>query len=140
MKELQVSLGERSYPIFIGRDLLGGNAPAWHSFVHGHQACIVSNDRVAPLYLNQVKAGLAGKQLAEVILPDGESHKTLEIVSRVFDTLLEENHNRSTTLIALGGGVVGGYVRFCGSLLPARRLFCSVADNIAGDGGLISRR
>ena len=95
MKELQVSLGERSYPIFIGRDLLGASAPAWQSFVRGHQACIVSNDRVAPLYLDRVRAGLGDKQLAEVILPDGESHKTLEVASRVFDTLLEKNHNRS---------------------------------------------
>ncbi len=112
MKELQVSLGERSYPIFIGRDLLGAGAPAWQSFVRGHQACIVSNDRVAPLYLDRVRAGLGDKQLAEVILPDGESHKTLEVASRVFDTLLEKNHNRSTTLIALGGGVVGDMCGF----------------------------
>ncbi|WP_022958428.1 3-dehydroquinate synthase [Spongiibacter tropicus] len=112
MKELQVSLGERSYPIFIGRDLLGASALAWQSFVRGHQACIVSNDRVAPLYLDRVRAGLGDKQLAEVILPDGESHKTLEVASRVFDTLLEKNHNRSTTLIALGGGVVGDMCGF----------------------------
>ena len=112
MKELQVSLGERSYPIFIGRDLLGASAPAWQSFVRGHQACIVSNDRVAPLYLDRVRAGLGDKQLAEVILPDGESHKTLEVASQVFDTLLEKNHNRSTTLIALGGGVVGDMCGF----------------------------
>ena len=112
MKELQVSLGERSYPIFIGRDLLGENGPAWPSYVRGHQACIVSNDRVAPLYLERVKDGLDTKQLASVILPDGEAHKTLDVLSSVFDTLLQENHNRSTTLIALGGGVVGDMCGF----------------------------
>lgn len=112
MKQLQVSLGERSYPIFIGRDLLGSQSLDWPAFVRGNQACVVSNDRVAPLYMHAVKQELAGKRLSEVVLPDGEVHKSLAVVSTVFDRLLEDNHNRSTTLVALGGGVVGDMCGF----------------------------
>lgn len=112
MKQLQVSLGERSYPIFIGRDLLTSGEVAWPGYIRGNQACVVSNDRVAPLYLEKVTAQLADKQLAEVILPDGEANKTLDVLAGVFDRLLADSHNRSTTLLALGGGVVGDVCGF----------------------------
>lgn len=112
MKQLQVSLGERSYPIFIGRDLLAGGGLDWQRYIGGKQACIVSNDRVAPLYLDAVASQLEGKQLSTVVLPDGEANKTLDVMATVFDRLLTDNHNRSTTLIALGGGVVGDMCGF----------------------------
>lgn len=112
MKQLQVSLGERSYPIFIGRNLLDNPDVDWASYVRGNQACVVSNDRVAPLYMAAAKQALAGKRLSEVVLPDGEAHKSLAVAATVFDRLLEENHNRSTTLVALGGGVVGDMCGF----------------------------
>ncbi|MDX1504829.1 MAG: 3-dehydroquinate synthase [Spongiibacter sp.] len=111
MKQLQVSLGERSYPIFIGRGLMQNQA-LWLPFIKGRQACVVSNDVVAPLYLESVRQALTGKQASECILPDGESNKSLQVLSRVYDHLLAENHNRTTTLIALGGGVVGDMCGF----------------------------
>jgi len=112
MKQLQVSLGERSYPIFIGRDLLAGEGLDWQRYIGGKQTCVVSNDRVAPLYLDAVARQLEGKQLSTVVLPDGEANKTLDVMATVFDRLLTDNHNRSTTLIALGGGVVGDMCGF----------------------------
>lgn len=111
MKNLELDLGERSYPIFIARDLLG--APdLWRKYITSQQVCIVTNDTIAPLYLEKLKAQLSDKTVCEVILPDGEAYKTLATLEQIFDTLLEENHNRTTTLIALGGGVVGDMCGF----------------------------
>ncbi|MGH1372461.1 MAG: 3-dehydroquinate synthase [Cellvibrionaceae bacterium] len=106
MRTLNVDLGDRSYPIFIGQHLLA-DPQYLKPFIKGKQVCIVSNETVAPLYLDQVVASLEGLQVSTVILPDGESHKTLDVLSTIYDRLLEDRHNRTTTLIALGGGVVG---------------------------------
>ncbi len=106
MRTLQVDLGDRSYPIYIGQNLLSD--PQWlRPFVKGSQVCVVTNETIAPLYLDRVLALLDGLQVSTVILPDGEAHKTLDVLSTIYDRLLEDRHNRSTTLIALGGGVVG---------------------------------
>jgi 3-dehydroquinate synthase len=111
MKNLELDLGERSYPIFIARDLLG-KADLWCKYIAGRQVCIVTNDTIAPLYLDKLKAQLGDKEVCEVILPDGEAYKTLATLEQIFDTLIEKNHNRGTTLIALGGGVVGDMCGF----------------------------
>ncbi|MEX1668878.1 3-dehydroquinate synthase [Zhongshania guokunii] len=111
MKNLELDLGERSYPIFIAPGILADGA-LWLKYIAGSQVCIVSNDTIAPLYLADLKAQLSEKNVCEVILPDGEAHKTLAVLEQVFDTLLANNHNRSTTLIALGGGVVGDMCGF----------------------------
>ena len=111
MKNLELDLGERSYPIFIARDLLG-KADLWCKYMAGRQVCIVTNDTIAPLYLEKLKAQLGDKEVCEVVLPDGEAYKTLATLEQIFDTLLEKNHNRTTTLIALGGGVVGDMCGF----------------------------
>lgn len=106
MRTLQVDLGDRSYPIYIGQNLLSD--PQWlRPFVKGSQVCVVTNETIAPLYLDRVLALLDGLQVSTLILPDGEAHKTLDVLSTIYDRLLEDRHNRSTTLIALGGGVVG---------------------------------
>lgn len=109
MKTLQVALGERSYPIHIGQDLIAGELLANYC---GDQVMLVSNTTVAPLYLEQVKTALADKHLDEVILDDGESYKTLDTLTQIFDALLENNHSRTTTLVAVGGGVVGDMTGF----------------------------
>jgi len=114
MQTLTLDLAERSYPIYIGEDLVtqGG---LLERHLAGRQAFIVSNDTVAPLYLGPLKESLerAGKlQVDTQILPDGESHKTLETLGRIFDGLLRAGHNRTTTVIALGGGVVGDMAGF----------------------------
>jgi 3-dehydroquinate synthase len=111
MKNLELNLGERSYPIFIARDLLG-KADLWGKYIAGQQVCIVTNDTIAPLYLDKLKTQLGDKEVCEVVLPDGEAYKTLATLEQIFDTLIEKNHNRGTTLIALGGGVVGDMCGF----------------------------
>lgn len=111
MRELQVDLGERSYPILIGEGLLGqGNL--LRPYIHGKQVMIVSNETVAPLYLEKLVGSLNGLQVDTVILPDGEKYKTLDYLNQIFDALLAKRHSRNTTLIALGGGVVGDMTGF----------------------------
>lgn len=110
MLTLNVALGARSYPIYIGSHLLGGDLLARH--VEGDQVMIVTNETIAPLYLETVQAALADYRCDIVVLPDGEQYKTLEILERVFDALLEKRHGRDTTLVALGGGVVGDMTGF----------------------------
>ncbi len=110
MRELTLDLGERSYPIRIAPALLAEND--WPAFVTGNQVCVVTNETIAPFYLERVLGRLAGKQVSVVTLPDGEEHKSLTTLNQIFDRLLEDNHTRKTTLIALGGGVVGDMTGF----------------------------
>ena len=111
MQTLIVELGERSYPIYIGPGLLD-QADLLRPHIPGRQVLVVSNETVAPLYLEQAEAMLAGLQHGAVILPDGEQYKTLEVLNRVFDALLEQRFGRNCTLIALGGGVIGDMAGF----------------------------
>jgi len=111
MNTLRVELGERSYPIYIGSDLLG-RADLLAPHLCGRQAMVVSNEVVAPLYLDKVLSALGGHPHDTVILPDGERFKTLDTVNTVFDALLQRRFNRKATLIALGGGVVGDITGF----------------------------
>ena len=111
MRTLELDLGDKSYPIYIGQDLLS-KAELITPYIHGKQVMIVTNTTVAPLYLEQVKSLLGDYQLAEVILPDGEEFKTLDTVNQIFTALLEAKFDRSCTLVALGGGVVGDMTGF----------------------------
>ncbi len=111
MKTLQVDLAERSYPIYIGTGLLGrSDLVATH--LRGEQVLIVSNETVAPLYMDKARSALAGCRVEEVILPDGEQYKTLEVLNTIFDQLLRGRFDRTSTLVALGGGVVGDMTGF----------------------------
>ena len=113
MRSLTVDLGERSYPIHIGPALLGQPG-----LILPHLAApsvaIVSNTTVAPLYMEQLSGLLraAGVAVTEVVLPDGEVYKTLDTLNSVFDALLRARCERKTTLIALGGGVIGDITGF----------------------------
>jgi 3-dehydroquinate synthase len=111
MKTLQVELGARSYPIYIGSGLLD-RAELLTRHIAGRQVLVVSNETVAPLYLDRVLRSLAGFQCQTVILPDGEQYKTLEIANRIYDALLQNRFDRRCTLVALGGGVVGDITGF----------------------------
>ena len=111
MKTLTVDLGSRSYPIHIGQQLLD-NGELLTRHIRSRQVMVVSNDTVAPLYLESVKQQLTGFETASVILPDGEQYKNLEILNTIFTALLEQRFNRDCTLIALGGGVVGDITGF----------------------------
>lgn len=111
MQTLSVDLGDRSYPIYIGHGLLR-NSDLYTPYIKGRQVLIVSNETIAPLYLEDVKSALADYQVDTVVLPDGEKYKDLNTLNLIFDELLERRHNRTTTLIALGGGVVGDMTGF----------------------------
>lgn len=109
--ELNVDLGERSYPILIGDGLLQ-QAGLLSQYLAGGQCLVVSNDTVAPLYMDALQATIADHNSDRVVLPDGEQFKSLATVETIFDALLSKRHNRTTTLIALGGGVVGDMTGF----------------------------
>ena len=111
VETLNVDLGERSYPIFIGPGLLK-ETDRLRSHLGQGQAVIISNDTVAPLYLDQVKQTLGDSYGWEIILPDGETHKNLGTISQIYDRLLRAKADRQTTLVALGGGVIGDITGF----------------------------
>jgi len=111
MQTLTVDLGDRSYPIYIGPGLLR-NKELYTPHIKGRQVLIVTNETVAPIYLDDVMSALTDYQVDTVILPDGEKYKDLDTLNMIFDELLDRRHNRTTTLIALGGGVVGDMTGF----------------------------
>lgn len=111
MKTLQVELGDRSYPIFIGQGLMT-NAELVKPFVKGEQVLIVTNTTVAPLYLEACEKSFADFTVKSVVLPDGEEFKNLETLNLVFDELIGQRFDRSCTLVALGGGVIGDMTGF----------------------------
>jgi len=114
MKTLQVSLGDRSYPIYIGEGLLS-KPELLTQHIKGSEVLVVSNTTIAPLYLQQVLDLLNDFRCESVILPDGEEFKTLEVMNQVFDSLLQSRFSRRVTLIALGGGVIGDMTGFAAS-------------------------
>jgi 3-dehydroquinate synthase len=111
MQTLTVELGERGYPIYIGSQLLD-DAGLLTPHITGQQVMVVSNETVAPLYLDRLLQGLGDFHTQTVILPDGEQYKTLATVNTIFDALLQHRFDRKCTLIALGGGVVGDITGF----------------------------
>jgi 3-dehydroquinate synthase len=115
MITLHVDLGERSYPIFIGQHLLG-KAELVIPYIHGRQLVIVTNETIAPLYLQQTLKAFANYQCETVILPDGEVYKTIDGVMPIIDCLMQHNLDRKATLIALGGGVIGDMTGFAAAI------------------------
>ena len=105
---LKVDLGERSYPIEIGTGLLK-DVKLLSRTIKGKRLAIITNDVVAPLYLDKLTASLkdAGKEVISIVLPDGEQEKNWESLMKIFDFLMENKCDRKTTLLALGGGVIG---------------------------------
>ncbi len=111
MITLGVDLGARSYPIYIGESLLD-QGELLRRHIPGSSALVVSNTTVAPLYLQTVQQALDDIKHEAVILPDGEEFKNLEVLNTIFDALLQHRFDRNTTIIALGGGVVGDMAGF----------------------------
>jgi 3-dehydroquinate synthase len=111
LNTLFVALGERSYPIYIQAGLLENSNPLVQH-IHSKQICIVSNDIVAPLYLERVNKLLVDFDVSHIIIPDGEAEKNLANFDKIMTHLLERNSGRDTTLIALGGGVIGDLTGF----------------------------
>lgn len=108
MQTLKVELASRSYPIHIGRNLITDACLILPHLKRKHVA-IVTNTTVAPLYLDKVRFALesAGVTVIPIILPDGEAYKNSATLNTIYDVLLQNRCERSTTLIALGGGVIG---------------------------------
>ena len=106
MKTLTVELGHRSYPIYIGAGLLK-QTDIIKPFIHGKTTVSVSNVTVSPLYLEQTHQLINDKSNTDIILPDGEEYKNLQILEQVYTEMLEARCDRKTTLLALGGGVIG---------------------------------
>jgi len=142
---INVDLGERSYPILIGPQLLADPALlARH--IPGRQVAIVSNTTVGPLYLAGVAQALrgAGREVIEIILPDGEQYKTQESLMQVYDALLANRCDRKTTLVALGGGVIGdltgyaaaSYMRGVPFVQIPTTLLAQVDSSVGGKTGI----
>ena len=117
MRTLSVDLGERTYPIHIGPGLLA-DADLIVSRLAQKRVAIVTNTVVAPLYLDAFSAGLTsrGVQCLPIVIPDGEAEKSWHTLNAIFDTLLEHRCERRTTIIALGGGVVGDLAGFAAAI------------------------
>ncbi|WP_180167958.1 3-dehydroquinate synthase [Acinetobacter sp. YH12035] len=130
MKTLYVELGERRYPIFIGSNL--NPQELLEPYIHGKQVMVVSNDTVAPLYLDRYKAALEnlGKTVATCILPDGEKYKNIEHLNLIFDALLEAGFNRDCTVLALGGGVIGDMAGFASACFQRGVYFIQVPTTL----------
>ncbi|NOR39907.1 MAG: iron-containing alcohol dehydrogenase, partial [Gammaproteobacteria bacterium] len=143
MNTLTVDLGERSYPIHIGQNLLA-SPELLTTHINGRQVMVVTNDTIAPLYLDTVSNMLTGFDVATVILPDGEQYKNLDTLNIIFTALLEKRFNRGCTLVALGGGVVGditgfaaaSYQRGVAFLQVPTTLLAQVDSSVGGKTGV----
>lgn len=111
MQTLHVDLAERSYPIHIGTDLLS-RVDLLAPHIAGRQVAIVTNQTIAPLYLQTLQDTLADYRVTPIVLPDGEAFKNWETLQLIFDGLLGARHDRRTTVLALGGGVIGDMAGF----------------------------
>ncbi len=119
MITLNVDLDERSYPIFIGRDLLEhfiSDSSLIAPYISGRQVVIVSNETIAPLYLHKILKIFSNYQCKTVILPDGEIYKTYDGILPIIDCLMENQFDRRVTLVALGGGVIGDMTGFAAAI------------------------
>ncbi|MFB2803224.1 3-dehydroquinate synthase [Shewanella seohaensis] len=111
-QQIQVDLGERSYPIYIGQNLMS-DSETLSRYLLKKRILIVTNETVAPLYLKQIQDTMASfGEVSSVILPDGEQFKDLTHLDSIFTALLQRNYGRDSVLVALGGGVIGDMTGF----------------------------
>jgi 3-dehydroquinate synthase len=129
MDKLIVDLGERSYPISIGENLLKKTS-LFCSAITGKKVMIVTNDVVAPLYLQICQETLKAFQLDVLILPDGEKHKNLSTFETILSALLAKKHGRDTTIVALGGGVIGDMAGFAAACFQRGIAFIQVPTTV----------
>ena len=112
MKTININLEKRSYPIYVGEGLLE-NYGLLKKHISNKKVAIITNDKIAPLYLEKISNTLSvEKEIIPIILPDGEVFKNFETLNLIYDTLLKNKANRQITLIALGGGVIGDITGF----------------------------
>ncbi|MCW5572467.1 MAG: 3-dehydroquinate synthase [Steroidobacteraceae bacterium] len=129
MDTLSVELGSRSYPILIGTQLLA-HGEALAARIGARDVLLVSNTVVADLYAPALRAALGGRRVVEVILPDGEAHKTLDNVARILDVLVANRFGRDACVIALGGGVVGDIAGFAAACYQRGVAFVQVPTTL----------
>ncbi len=129
MKTLHVELGDRSYPIYIGAGLLP-RADLFTRHLASAEVLVVTNETVAPLYLETVLGALPADGCRSVILLDGEQFKTLDTVNSIFDALLSHHFSRDCTLVALGGGVVGDITGFAAACYQRGVAFLQVPTTL----------
>ena len=140
---ITVELGERSYPIIIGSNLLDGGFDL-SEFVRGTDCLVVSNDTVAPLYRDKLVPNIPGRDLSFIELPDGEAHKSVATMQTVLDQLVQSGAHRDTTIVALGGGVVGDiagfaaacYMRGVAFIQVPTTLLAQVDSSVGGKTGV----
>ena len=119
METLSVALGSRTYPIHIGAGILDAAElyrPHLGPHLAGGAVAIVTNEVVAPLYLDRVKRAVQGARVTEIVIPDGEQAKSWQTLNHVFDALLKGRCGRDTLVIAVGGGVVGDLAGFAAAV------------------------
>jgi len=126
---LNVELGTRSYPILIEAGLLG-RPDLFRQHLPAQDVLVVSNTTVAPLYLPALRTSLGSRRVVEVILPDGEAHKTLANSARVVDVLVANRFGRDCALLALGGGVVGDLAGFAAACYQRGVAFVQVPTTL----------
>jgi 3-dehydroquinate synthase len=127
---LSVELGSRSYPILIGAGLLASGGGSVAARISARDVLVVTNTTVGPLYAPALRAALAGRRVVEVVLPDGEAHKTLANVTRILDVLVANRFGRDACVVALGGGVVGDMAGFAAACYQRGVAFVQVPTTL----------
>jgi 3-dehydroquinate synthase len=128
---LTLSLAERSYPIHIGPGLLT-QTQLISQHLPQPKTIIITNDVVAPLYLEKLASNLVAEQIMveSIVLPDGEKHKNWQTLNQIFDALLTHRAERKTTLIALGGGVIGDLAGFAAATFQRGAPFIQIPTTL----------
>lgn len=142
MQTVDVGLAERSYQVFIGSEILG-KPHAGFNIGNGSTALVVTNDTVAPLYLDKLIRSLPGVNVHRLVLPDGEAYKTQNTWSKIIDALVEVRATRDATLVTLGGGVIGdmggfaaaSYMRGINFIQVPTTLLAQVDASVGGKTG-----
>lgn len=144
-RTVQVGLGDRSYPIYIGREFFDENSLAsvasstnfasetLRKHLVGKKVLVVTNDRVGPLHLNKVVQALKADpalQVETIVLPDGEDEKTMENIMKIMDVALQTRMDRRATFVALGGGVIGDMVGFAAAIYQRGVAFIQVPTTV----------
>lgn len=131
VRSVRIDLGERSYSILIGDGLLRDGS-TWLDQIRGGRVAIVTNETVEPLYSGQLIGALHqnGIEVVQIVLPDGEQFKNWETLQTIFDHLLKNRCERNTTLIALGGGVVGDMAGFAAACYQRGMPFVQVPTTL----------
>lgn len=129
MQTVHIALDDRSYDIRIGSGLLG-SSNEFLPWIEGEQVFIVTDKVVAPLYLHGLRRALAGKSVYEVILPAGEATKNMDTITDLFDAMLNIPLDRSATVVALGGGVIGDMAGFAAACYQRGIAFIQVPTTL----------